>query len=176
MTEENKKIVDDESATTLDTPEVKKTKEEKNTKIVDDESAKPSDTSTNKENNEPVSKERFDAVNNNLSEKDRELSNIQKELHQMKNREAVKDLLLDSELPDVVKQQLKSNIDTISPETFEGKSSELMKVYESGRKSYETAQVKSVTKTPDKTKDVEWSDKVAGAESVDDLESEWNKI
>lgn len=170
MSEENKKTKDEESKETLDT-HTKDVKTKSENKPAEDTKSKgKADT----QKSEDVSKEKFDAVANNLSKKDKELSEMKKQIDLMQNREMVKDLLLEADVPESIRSKLKANIANLTPDNFESTKEMYIEIYNAGKESYKKDQLDTLSDTPSKTKDATIKDKIDSATSADDLEAMWN--
>lgn len=173
---ENKKVIDDESIKTSDTPEnVKKTESEVKTKT-DAESVKVSDTSQTPES---VPKEQFEAVAKNLSTKDKEISSVKKELEQFKNLVTMKDKLLDLDVPASIKQKIKAKLDSgnITLETFDNEVETLKEVYEEGFNSFKNKQNETINNSPTKVDSGNAIQAIKNATSMEELEETWkNRI
>ena len=141
-----------------------------------EDKAEKEEKSTPTPDTQYVPKEQFESVSKNLSKKDKDLSEIREELRQIKNRDAVKDLLLESELPEAVKSTLKRNIDILNPENFQSKSDEYLSIYESGRESYKNDQSIRVNNKPSPAEEVSVRDEIKSASDLSELEKAWSKI
>lgn len=173
---ENIESKDVESKESQDTQEASQTSEDKD--VADVESTKASDTqpkqTIKKENY--VAKEKFEAVSKNLSEKDKKLSQLEREVEQIRNEAAIKDMLLESDLPEVIKKQVKQNIHKITPDTFGDEVDNLQAIYESGREAYKQSQISNVNKAPEKKAAIGVRDKIVDARKPEDLRSVFENL
>lgn len=144
-------------------------------KNLEDKPSNDNKSKTKEPDTQYVPKEQFISVSNNLSKKDKQLSKIEKELEQMKNREIVKDKLLESDLPDIVRNKIKNNINNITPESFDRVKNEYLEIYEYGKNSYKEDQNKRVNKTL-KSANLDVKDKLKLAKTKEELEEIFNKI
>ena len=121
-----------------------------------------------------VPKQHFDSVKGDLEAKNKKLQELENEVNKIKIRDQVKDLLLESDYPPIIKKKLKDRLDSLTPDNFEDSAKELVDIFEFGRESYKNEQIENVNKKPEKmpTKDV--YTKIENAESIDDLEELWS--
>lgn len=123
-----------------------------------------------------IPREQFESVSKNLSEKDKQLAQLRKDMEKMQNTVAVKDMLIESDLPDIIKTKIKLNIDSITPETFEIKTNEYLEIFNQGRESFKNEQISRTNKTPNQQVDLGIKDKLENAQSMDDLEQVFKNL
>lgn len=119
----------------------------------------------------------FEALKGVVSGKDKKLKEtqdalveLQQNLLKTQNQLKVKDMLIDSDLPEPVKAVLKGEIEDLTPENFEIKAEKYKAVFEGGKKSYEQDVIKSVEKKPADTKDAaDLALKIENAKSEQEL-------
>tara|TARA_R110000868_G_scaffold25972_6_gene100629 strand:+ start:211 stop:738 length:528 start_codon:yes stop_codon:yes gene_type:complete len=163
--------------------EVKVSNTETETKVVETtkentqspESTKESDvkatSQTTQTSEENISKQAFDAVKGDVSAKSKQIQELDQKIRQIQNQSAVKDLLLESELPDIVKQKIKSRINDITPDSFETISNEYLEVFNGGLNAYKTQQVEAVNKVPSKKEDIGFAQKIDEVQTIDQLKN-----
>lgn len=109
------------------------------------------------------------ALSGVVSGKDKKLGELEGELSKVKNEAAVKDLLLEAELPTAVKSALKSRMGSLTPENFEAEAQVLTDIYNSGKEA-KADEVKNVVgKKPSETEAKPVVDKVLGAKTEKEL-------
>jgi hypothetical protein len=168
MTEEIKKE-DKELKPDTQTQISDTTKKSEDKQVIDDKSKTAADTQT-------IPREQFESVSKNLSEKDKQISQLKKDMERMQNSVAVKDMLIESDLPEVIKSKIKANIDNITPDTFESKTKEYLEIYEQGRESFKNDQASRINKTPTQQVDLGVREKLESAKTLDDLEEVYKNL
>jgi len=138
-----------------------------------EESKKESSKAAKSNNNskeEVVPKQHYDSVKGELSQKAKEYNELQKQVALLKNRDEVRELLLDSDYPDSIKKKLKAKLDRLTPDTFESEAQELLDVYNDGLEAKKQKQ--SELKRPDKKEIDNGLERIKETENIKSLEEE----
>lgn len=173
MTEEDKSPADDESLGEVDTNETSKptTKSEDN--------PAPDDKSSSKEDIQPdtVTKEQYISLSKNLSQKDKIVTDLRKEVEHMKAQQEIKEMVFeDEQAPKELKQLVKSKINNFQTvEGFQAYYDQMKQVYQLGQDNKVAKQAESMSRnqTPVNT---DFRQKLDTATSESDLEAAFNAL
>lgn len=118
-----------------------------------------------------VTREQFDAVRGDASAKAKQLSALQSDLQKLRDREAVKDIILDADYPDAIKSKLKGEIDILTPENIKERAEGYLDIYQKGVESYKSQQANAINSKPEREAPKDFSDKLNSTKSLKDLEN-----
>lgn len=118
-----------------------------------------------------VTREQFDAVRGDASAKAKQLSALQSDLQKLRDREAVKDIILDADYPDAIKSKLKGEIDLLTPENIKERADGYLDIYQKGVESYKSQQANAINSKPEREAPKDFSEKLSSAKSIKDLEN-----
>lgn len=141
---------------------------EDNDKTVSTHEASPK-VETKEEEKDKISKSDFDALKGMVSSKDKKLAELTDEINKIKMRDAVKDLLLESDFPDVIKSKLKNQIDSLTPESFKSVGEDLLDIYNNGKESYKSEQSNKLNRAPSSEEQKPINDKIKNAKTLEEL-------
>ena len=118
----------------------------------------------------------FEALKGAVSGKDKQLQSVVKKVSELEQEVArannisrVKDLLLDFNGPDSVREILKSNLENYTPESFQQEAEKYTSIYNKGVEEQKEAASKFVGQKPEPQAPADFSERVNNAKNEEEL-------
>lgn len=160
----------EESKKKEESPKAEQPKEESKDKTTEKSEDTPKTDTSKLESDLNALKGVVSGKDEKLKSTEERLEALEKQVTTSEQKSQVKDKLLDFDGPDSVKEVLKSNIDGLTPETFDAKAEEYTSIYNKGVEEQKEANAKFVGTKPKPTVPEDFSERVKNAKTQEELD------